>query len=165
MRHQISYRKLSRQRHHYKALMRNLAQALFEHERIQTTLPKAKEMRRFVEKIITLGKRGGLHNRRLASALMANQVMHFEDKKVDILTKVFGELAKRYENRSGGYTRIYRLARERAGDAADMALIELVDAPEAKIFKTTEPVEEKTKATKTKKSKATKSEPKEAASA
>lgn len=138
MRHAKPYRKLSRQRHHYRAMMRNMAFSLFEHERIQTTLIKAKESRRLIEKLITLGKRGGLHNRRRAMALLGNKVIHNKQtgERVDIVGKLFDELAERYKNRSGGYTRIYRLARERAGDAAPMAILELVDAPESKLFKT-----------------------------
>lgn len=137
MQHKKAYRKLSRQRSHYRALMRNMAFSLFQHERIQTTETKAKEMRRFVEKIITLGKKGGLHNRRRALALMGNKIVHDSKtgEKTDVIGKVFTELAERYKNRSGGYTRIYKLARERAGDAAPMALIELVDAPESALFK------------------------------
>ncbi|TVQ80261.1 MAG: 50S ribosomal protein L17 [Bradymonadales bacterium] len=136
MQHSKTYRKLSRQRHHYRALMRNLAFSLFQHERIKTTMPKAKEARRFAEKIITLGKKGSLHDRRRAMALMGNKIIHHGDsKKEDVIGKVFGELAERYKNRAGGYTRIIRLPRERAGDAASMVLFELVDAPEDKLFK------------------------------
>jgi len=117
--------------------MRNLAFSLFEHERITTTHIKAKEARRFIEKIITLGKRGSLHDRRRAMALMGNKIAvnKTDGTKTDVVAKVFDELAKRYKNRSGGYTRIYRLARERAGDAAPMAILELVDAPESALFK------------------------------
>lgn len=159
MRHAKKIRKLSRQRSHYRALMRNMAFSLFQHERIQTTLPKAKESRRFIERIITLGKKGSLHDRRNAMALMGNKIIHNADgTKTDVVGKVFGELANRYKNRTGGYTRIYRLARERSGDAAPMAILELVDAPESKLFKDKTEAEE-TEATgkkpkkKTKKSK------------
>lgn len=139
MRHAKTYRKLSRQRHHYRALMRNMAFSLFQHERMKTTMPKAKEARRFVEKIITLGKKGSLHDRRRAMALMGNKIMHLGNgEKVDVVGKVFTELAERYKKRAGGYTRIIRLPRERAGDAASMVLFELVDAPESKLFKTTD---------------------------
>lgn len=127
MRHAKPYRKLSRQRSHYTALMRNLALALFEKERIRTTLTKAKEMRGFVEGIIELGKTGGLHNRRRAFALMGNKTVTASGERRDPLAKVFGEFATRYANRKGGYTRIYKLG-NRPGDAAPMALIELVDA-------------------------------------
>lgn len=135
MRHAKPYRKLSRQRSHYRALMRNMAFSLFQHERMETTLIKAKEMRRFVDKIITLGKRGDLHSRRLAMALMGNKMLGSRVDKTDVVGKVFTELAQRYKSRPGGYTRIIRLARHRAGDAAPMAIIELVDAPEAKLKK------------------------------
>lgn len=137
MRHAQNVRKLGRQRHHYRALMRNMAFSLFEHERITTTVPKAKELRRFAEKMITLGKRGGLANRRLAMSLMGNKIIHRKEdgSREDIVGKLFTDFAERYKNRSGGYTRIYRLARERSGDAAPMAIIELVDAPESKLFK------------------------------
>jgi large subunit ribosomal protein L17 len=116
--------------------MRNMAFSLFQYERIRTTEQKAKEARRFVEKIITLGKKGSLHDRRRAMALMGNKMIHLGNgEKVDVLGKVFTELADRYKKRAGGYTRIIRLSRERAGDAASMVLFELVDAPEAKLFK------------------------------
>lgn len=127
MRHQKPYRKLSRQRSHYRALMRNLALALFKNERVRTTLIKAKESRSFIEKIITLGKDGSLHARRRANALMGNKTMLVGGKRISALDKVFTELGKRYASRSGGYTRIVRLA-PRPGDAAPMAFLELVDA-------------------------------------
>src|SRR3954464_5746596 len=97
-RHAKPYRKLSRQRSHYRALMRNLALALFQHERIETTVHKAKEVRRFVDKLITLGKKGGMHNRRRAFSLFGNIITKgAEGKRVDIIgEKVFGEFAKRY---------------------------------------------------------------------
>lgn len=130
MRHAKPYRKLSRQRSHYRALMRNLTFSLIQHERIETTLPKAKEVRRFAEKIITLGKRGDLHARRRAMALMGNKMIHQTKGKTDVVGKVFTDLSKRYKSRPGGYTRIIRVARARPGDAAQMAILELVDAPE-----------------------------------
>lgn len=127
MRHQKPYRKLSRQRSHYRSLMRNLAMSLFQKERIRTTLIKAKESRPFIEKIITLGKDGTLHARRRAIALMGNKTLLIGGKRVDAVEKVFGEFSKRYAKRAGGYTRIIRLA-PRPGDAAPMAYLELVDA-------------------------------------
>lgn len=130
MRHAKPYRKLGRQRSHYRAMMRNMAFSLFQHERIETTLPKAKEVRRFVEKIISLGKRGDLHARRRAMALMGNKVVHESSGRSDVIGKVFSELSERYKTRPGGYTRIIRLATARPGDAASMAILELVDAPE-----------------------------------
>ncbi|HVH84953.1 MAG TPA: 50S ribosomal protein L17, partial [Steroidobacteraceae bacterium] len=100
-----------------KAMFANLAAALIKHEQIKTTLPKAKDLRPVVEKLVTLGKRGGLHARRQALALL-------QDRK--LTEKLFGPLAERYKDRAGGYTRVLR-AGFRHGDAAAMAVIELVD--------------------------------------
>ena len=102
---------------HRQALLKNLAAALIKHEQIMTTVPKAKELRPMVEKLITLGKRGGLSNRRLAHARLMDETQE---------KKLFEVLADRYSERSGGYTRIIR-AGFRASDAAPMAIIELVD--------------------------------------
>jgi large subunit ribosomal protein L17 len=110
-------RKLSVTSSHRLAMFRNMATSLIKHEQITTTLPKAKELRPYVERIITLGKRGGLHARRQALA-------QIRDEKV--VTKLFTEIADRYKARSGGYTRVLR-AGVRYGDAATMAVIELVD--------------------------------------
>jgi large subunit ribosomal protein L17 len=121
--------------------MRNLALSLFEHERIKTTLAKAKEARSFVDQIITLAKEGTLHSRRRAMALMGNKIIHVsKTEKFDVVGKVFDEIAPRVKNRKGGYTRILRLARDRAGDAAPMVIFELVDRVEKKP-KTKKPVE------------------------
>jgi large subunit ribosomal protein L17 len=117
MRHGISGRKLGVTSSHRAAMFRNLAVALLKHEQITTTLPKAKELRPVAEKLITLGKRGGLHARRQAY----NQL---RDEK--IVAKLFEALADRYKVRAGGYTRVLK-AGMRHGDAADMAVIELVD--------------------------------------
>ena len=117
MRHGISQRKLSRKSGHRKALFRNMADALVKHEQIQTTLPKAKELRPYVEKLVTLAKRGGLSNRRLAAARMNDDVQ---------VRKLFDTLGARYANREGGYLRIIK-AGIRAGDASQMAIIEFVD--------------------------------------
>ncbi|OBX20529.1 50S ribosomal protein L17 [Erythrobacter sp. QSSC1-22B] len=117
MRHGISQRKLSRKSGHRKALFRNMSAALIKHEQILTTLPKAKELRPYVEKLITLAKRGGLSNRRLAHARMLDDAQ---------LKKLFDILADRYSDREGGYTRIIK-AGYRGSDAAQMAIIELVD--------------------------------------
>ena len=123
MRHRLSGRKLNRTSSHRKAMLANMASALLKHEQITTTLPKAKELRPFVEKLITLGKRGGLHARRQALAVL---------RESDITEKLFATLAPRYADRSGGYTRVVR-AGFRHGDAAPMAIIELVDRdPDAK---------------------------------
>ena len=117
MRHQKSGRKLGRDAAHRKALYANLAAALIEHGRIKTTEAKAKEVRPIVEQMITLGKRGDLHARRLAMAeLRSNDVVH----------KLFSDVAPRFAERQGGYTRVVKLG-QRQGDAASMALLELVD--------------------------------------
>ena len=120
MRHRKSGRKLNRTSSHRKALFMNMAQALIKHEQIVTTLPKAKELRPVVEKLITLGKKGGLSNRRLAIARL-------QDK--DLVEKIFSELAERYKDRPGGYARVLK-AGFRHGDNAPMAVIELVDRNE-----------------------------------
>src|SRR6266851_4668435 len=117
MRHRMSGRSFSRKSAHRKAMFDNLAHALIKHEQITTTLPKAKDLRPFVEKLITLGKRGGLHARRQALAQL-------QDTK--ITEKLFSTLAERYRGRPGGYIRIIK-AGFRYGDAAAMAVIELVD--------------------------------------
>ena len=117
MRHKLGHRKLNRTSSHRKAMFANMSTALIKHEQIRTTLAKAKELRPIVEKLITLGKKGNLHSRRYAIARMAPNA-HIE--------KLFGEIAKRYENSSGGYTRILKDG-NRYGDSAPMAYIELVD--------------------------------------
>ena len=120
MRHRQSGRKLNRTSSHRKSLFKNMAQALLKHEQIVTTLPKAKELKRVIEKLITLGKKRNLHSRRLAF----NQI---RDK--DMVSKLFDNLAKRYSDRKGGYTRVLK-AGFRYGDSAPMAVIELVDRDE-----------------------------------
>lgn len=120
MRHGISGRKLGRKTGHRNALLRNLAAALIKHEQITTTLPKAKELRPYVEKLITLAKRGGLSNRRLAMSRLGDEAQ---------LKKLFEALAQRYADRDGGYTRVLR-AGIRPSDAVQMAIIELVDRDE-----------------------------------
>ena len=120
MRHRTAGRKLNRTSQHRNMLFRNMAQALIKHEQIVTTLPKAKELRPVVEKLITLGKRGDLHARRLAYAQLRDNAM---------TTKLFDVLGTRYADRKGGYTRIMK-AGFRYGDAAPMAVIELVDRDE-----------------------------------
>ncbi len=123
MRHGLHYRKLNRTSEHRKAMFGNMAASLLKHEQIKTTLPKAKDLRRFVDRLITLGKRGDLHARRQALAVL-------RDRK--ITAKLFDELAERYKERPGGYTRVLK-AGFRYGDMAPMAVIELVDRdPEAK---------------------------------
>ena len=117
MRHQRTGKKLGRDSAHRKALYSNLASALIEHGRIQTTVAKAKAVKPFAEKMITLGKRGDLHARRQAlAALRSNDVVHH----------LFAEVAPRFAERPGGYTRIVRLG-QRPGDAAEMVYLEFVD--------------------------------------
>jgi large subunit ribosomal protein L17 len=123
MRHGLRGRKLGRPSGHRRALFANLAAALIKHEQITTTLPKAKDLRPYVEKLITLGKRGDQHGRRQAYAVLRNEA---------VTSKLFGPLAERYKERKGGYTRVLK-AGFRYGDMAPMAVIELVDRdPEAK---------------------------------
>jgi large subunit ribosomal protein L17 len=117
MRHKVGHRKLQRSSGHRTALLRNLAASLIKHEQIMTGTAKAKELRPYVEKLITLAKRGGLSNRRLAHSRLQDDVQ---------LVKLFEVLAERYKNRDGGYTRVIK-AGFRASDAAPMAVIELVD--------------------------------------
>ena len=117
MRHKNGGRKLQRKSGHRAALLRNLAAALIKHEQIQTTTPKAKELRPYVEKLITLAKRGGLSNRRLARSRILDEAQE---------KKLFEVLAERYASRDGGYTRVVK-AGIRASDAAQMAIIEFVD--------------------------------------
>ncbi|HJW32698.1 MAG TPA: 50S ribosomal protein L17 [Holophagaceae bacterium] len=124
MRHNVAGKRLGRSTNQRKALMKNLAIALIEHERIQTTLPKAKELRKYVEPFITLAKNDTLANRRLAVSRLGSK---------SAAAKLFNdEFRKRFEGRPGGYTRILKMA-HRLGDAADVALIEFVDytLPEA----------------------------------
>ena len=122
MRHLNGYRKLGRKSEHRRALLRNMATSLLLHERINTTLPKAKELRSVVEKIITMGKNGDLSARRRAASYI------FDSLAVE---KVFGDLASRFKNRQGGYTRILKRG-TRLGDSASMAIIEFVDYLEKK---------------------------------
>lgn len=123
MRHGLAGRKLGVTSSHRQAMFRNMAVALLKHEQITTTLPKAKELRPVAEKLITLGKRGGLHARRQAYAQLRDDT---------IVAKLFGTLADRYKARPGGYCRVLK-AGIRYGDAASMAVIELVDRdPNAK---------------------------------
>lgn len=117
MRHGMNGRKLNRTTSHRQAMFANMAAALIKHEQITTTLPKAKDLRPIVERLITLGKKGGLANRRLALARLRDEAM---------VAKLFGPIAERYKDRAGGYTRVLK-AGFRYGDAAAMAVIELVD--------------------------------------
>ncbi len=117
MRHRVGHRKLQRTSSHRAALFRNMAAALIKHEQITTTVAKAKELRPYVEKLITLAKHGGLSNRRLAHARLLDDAQ---------LIKLFDTLATRYADRAGGYTRVVK-AGIRMSDASPMAIIELVD--------------------------------------
>jgi large subunit ribosomal protein L17 len=117
MRHHIAGRKLNRTSSHRKAMFANMVASLLTHEQITTTLPKAKELKRVTDRIITLGKRANLHSRRRASAILGDAVA---------VAKLFDTLAARYKDRSGGYTRVLR-AGFRYGDSAPMAVVELID--------------------------------------
>ena len=117
MKHALKQRKLNRTSEHRLAMFANMANALIKHEQITTTLPKAKELRPFVEKIITLGKKGTLAHRRQAFAILRDEAM---------VAKLFAVIAERYKARAGGYSRVLK-AGFRYGDAAPMAIIELVD--------------------------------------
>lgn len=119
MRHRLGLRKLNRTSSHRLAMLRNMTVSLLRHEAIKTTLPKAKELRRVAEPILTLGKNPSLANRRLAFARLRDREM---------VTKLFDELGPRYANRNGGYSRILKFG-FRKGDNAPMALIELMDRP------------------------------------
>jgi large subunit ribosomal protein L17 len=120
MRHRHGLRKLNRTSSHRLAMLRNMTVSLLKHEAIKTTLPKAKELRRVAEPIITLGKNDTLANKRLAFDRLRDR---------DMVVKLFGELGPRYKNRNGGYLRILKFG-FRVGDNAPMALVELVDRPE-----------------------------------
>ena len=117
MRHRARSRKLGRTSAHRKAMYRNMVTSLLDHERIQTTDAKAKEVRRLAERMITLGKRGGLHARRRALRVIRSR---------DVTAKVFDDLAERYRERPGGYTRVLKLGARR-GDAAALSVVELVE--------------------------------------
>ena len=120
MRHRQSGRKLNRNSSHRKAMFSNMAASLMRHEVIKTTLPKAKELRRVAEPLITMAKNDSVHKRRLAFARLRDR---------DVVTKLFNELGPRYKERPGGYLRILKMG-FRTGDKAPMALVELVDRPE-----------------------------------
>jgi len=132
MRHGMKGRKLGRKSAHRKAMFSNLANALIKHEQITTTLPKAKDLRPVVEKLVTLGKRGDLHARRQAISLL---------RDVDMANKLFSSIAERYKTRQGGYLRVLK-AGFRYGDNAPMAIIEFVDRDESAKGKDSGVVEE-----------------------
>ena len=133
MKHNIKNKKLNRTTTHRKAMFMNLSNALIKHEQITTTLPKAKELKRFVEKLITLGKNSNLQSRRKTISILQD---------LQMTKKIFDVLALRYQERSGGYTRIIKLG-NRFGDNAPMAIIELVDRDEDAKGKDSGPVIEK----------------------
>ena len=149
MRHHLSGRQLSRNSSHRHALMRNMSVSLLRHETIRTTLPKAKELRRVVEPLITLGKEDGEHNRRIAFSRL---------RDAQIVEKLFADLGPRFKARPGGYTRILRML-PRPGDSAPMALMQLVDGPQA-AAEQPEPGAKKKAAKRTKAEPEAKSEPK-----
>jgi large subunit ribosomal protein L17 len=120
MRHRVKGRKLTRTSSHRRATLRNLATSLFQHERVETTTAKAKELRPFAEKLITLARRGDLHARRLAARGISD---------AEVLGKLFDEIGPRFKERPGGYTRVLKVGNRR-GDSAEMSLIELVDRAE-----------------------------------
>jgi large subunit ribosomal protein L17 len=125
MRHRNAHRKLGRVTEHRTALLRNQAQALLAHERIETTVPKAKELRPFVERLITIAKRGVRAADPQGQSLSARRLVMRDLLNEDVVTKLFDELAPRFMERPGGYTRILRLGHRR-GDAAELAQIELI---------------------------------------
>tara|TARA_Y100000766_G_C18414001_1_gene368806 strand:+ start:63 stop:500 length:438 start_codon:yes stop_codon:yes gene_type:complete len=133
MKHNIKNKKLNKTSSHRKAMFMNMSNALIKHEQITTTVPKAKELKRFVEKIITLGKKGDLLSRRKTAAVLQDQKM---------TKKTFDVLAERYKDRKGGYTRVIKLG-NRFGDNAAMAVIELVDRDESAKGQDSGPVIEK----------------------
>lgn len=136
MRHGNSGRKLNLTTSHRLAMFRNMVTSLLNHERIYTTVPKAKEMRRWGEWMITLGKRGDLHARRQAMSVI---------REKDVVAKLFGELAQRYQNRAGGYTRIVKVGFRR-GDASPMCLLELINDERDKAKKKSKKGKSKAKA-------------------
>ena len=125
MRHRLAHRRLGRDTQHLKALLRNQAEALLRHEHIETTVPKAKELRPFVEKLITIAKRGVQAGEANGKTLAARRLVMRTIVNEDVVAKLFDQLAPRFMDRPGGYTRILKLGHRR-GDAAEMAQIELV---------------------------------------
>ena len=135
MRHRLSGRKLNRTHSHREAMFINLAAALIKHEQIETTLPKAKDLRGVVERLVTLGKKGGLHSRRQALSRLGGDTA--------LVEKLFTSLKDRYEDRAGGYVRVIK-AGNRFGDNAPMAVIEFVDRDESAKGQDSGPVAEGT---------------------
>ncbi len=136
MRHRVAGRRLSRTSEHRLAMRRNMVASLFEHETISTTVEKAKEVKAFAEKLITLAKKGTLSARRRAIALLGNRdIISYEDRKPvrqgTIIGKLFSELGPRYLDRPGGYTRIIRLSLRRLGDNGQLVLLQLIGQDES----------------------------------
>lgn len=119
MRHRVKGRKLNRTWEHRKAMFKNMARSLIEHERIQTTVPKAKEVRRVIDKLIKWGLENTVHSRRMAYRILENR---------SLVKKLFDEIAPRYKDRPGGYLRLVKLAQPRKGDGAEMAVVEFVES-------------------------------------
>jgi len=141
MRHRVAGRRLGRTKEHRLAMRRNLVASLFQHETISTTIEKAKEVKPFAEKLITLAKKGTLPARRRAIALLGNRdIIDYEDgqavRKGTVIGKLFSELGPRYLDRPGGYTRIIRLSLKRLGDNGQLVLLQLVGADESTEKKT-----------------------------
>jgi len=135
MRHRIAGRQLSRTSEHRLAMRRNLVSSLFEHETVSTTIQKAKEVRSFAEKLITLSKKGTLASRRRAISLLGNRSIYNDDggknsRSGSVIGKLFSEIGPRYLDRSGGYTRIIRLSKRRLGDNGQLVLLQLVGREE-----------------------------------
>ncbi|HOK65815.1 MAG TPA: 50S ribosomal protein L17 [Anaerohalosphaeraceae bacterium] len=141
MRHRIAGRQLGRTSEHRLALRRNLAASLFEHETISTTLEKAKEVRGFAEKLITLAKKGNLHARRQALRLLNDRAIYKEEdgrmvKVGTVIGKLFSDIGPRFLDRPGGYTRIIRLPKHRLGDNGRLVLLQLVEQGKSEPEKT-----------------------------
>ncbi len=123
MRHRVKGRKLNRTWEHRKAMFKNMARSLIEHERIQTTVPKAKEVRRVIDKLVKWGLENTVHSRRMAYRILENRTL---------VKKLFEEIAPRYKDRPGGYLRLAKLAMPRKGDGAQLAIIEFVEEKKEK---------------------------------
>jgi len=151
MRHRVAGRKLSRTKEHRLAMRRNLVASLFEHETISTTIEKAKEVKPFAEKMITLARKGTLAARRQAISMLGNRdiVEHEEGgpvRKGTVVGKLFSEIGPRYLDRPGGYTRIIRLSLRRLGDNGELVLLQLVGADETSVKQTRKRSRKKAKA-------------------
>ena len=140
MRHRVAGRKLSRTSEHRLALRRNMVSSLFEHETISTTIQKAKEVKPFAEKLITLAKKGSLQHRRRAISLLGNRAIFAEEdgqmvKKGTVVGKLFSEIGPRYLERAGGYTRIIQMPLRRLGDNGQLVILQLVGENDKRVKK------------------------------